>query len=153
MNAHTLALKISAVVLAVLMVGGITLVLALNSSQDVDKNAQRIDRNAQRIGNLQDAIRISCYVIANSVRLLGVVAPRGPGGPTGQPPRLTDPERLAQLRLRTLHEAMTPAQRRLEKALVARIAVAGGSPIPDCEEVVRHPERVKLLYVPKSAGP
>lgn len=153
MTAHALALRIFAGVLMVGAVVGVALMLALNSSQGVDQNAQRIERNSQRLGDLQDAVRISCYVTANALRLLGVVAPRDPGGPTGQARKLTDPEQLAQARLQTVDELMPPARRRLVKRLVSRIAVAGGSPIPDCEEVVRHPERVKLLYVPKRAGP
>jgi hypothetical protein len=127
----------------------------------LETQQQRVARitheNRQLLTATRQSTYVGCTLLANAITMSGVnrsqqsqgPARRGSGqmrGPRPHP-RVTPQSRFNTLLVAEVIEHMAPAERRIALRLQHRIARSGGVTVPDCKDVVSHPERVHPIQI------
>lgn len=107
--------------------------------------AASVNQNTKRVHANNDAIRVSCTLLANVIVQSGggTTQPNSPA----EPP--TPQQRLNTLYVGVITNHMTTTERHEARRLARAVGAAGGGAltIPDCRKVTQHPEDVTAIQV------
>lgn len=107
----------------------VALILSIGSTVMMVKFAK-----TNRTANL-----VNCRLLTNAIIESGASGTVGDTRPQQQ---------LNQLYVTVINRLMTPTEKRLQTMLLTSIGKAGALvTIPDCDDVVKHPEKVKDIHV------
>lgn len=152
-------------IVIVLFIGGgaFTHLMTTTRAQQgaLETQQQRVARIARENRNLLTATRqstfVACTLLANAITQSGANRSRQSQGParrgTGElhgprpRPHLSATARFNTLLVTEIIEHMTTPERRVALRLQQRIAREGGVTIPDCADVVLHPEHVRPIQI------